>query len=764
MSRVPLDFSSRETLAYPNVKKTWAAHLAAVACIAVACAGVFGPGLLGRLPWVRDVPGFTFPSRYLWRDAVLNGHLPEWNPYVQMGVPMLPTPVHGVLYPGHLPLLLGTPEFGFALTWYLHAVLVGLGGYALARALGCGAVASTISGLLWSLGGYSVSMWWNGEKVLSQAWIPWVAFFLVRAGTRGWRAKELSLAALGLALMATAGDPFLWFPTLVLAVPLAWANALELVRESTPEPWRVARRVVGQVSLAVCLGFLLSAVVLIPAWLLRPETERALSYGGELADRWSMAPVRLLEWLAPGALGNPLDLEQYPGRDFAQDPEHQALPWAVSLYTGAVVWFAAACGRGRRAIVLVITLAFGLLCALGEYTPFYGALRSAIPPLGWMRYPEKHALIVAGALSCASALGVERVLNKQASLRAVGAAFLGATALAALLAPEALRVTTLAGTAHAAVALAALAGALFVSVRRTRFAPLCCLVVAADLVVAHAPLTQWAEPKDQASGAQLASLITNADTSAPPRVYRPRQAHLSQDSLPDQWAATVHVGTYPGHDPAKSGRLREVTDRLPLPQRVQYLQTGWVLLPPEESPPLPLVAKTADAWNLYRGPELPRAWRAAGALSVSQEEALERLAAGHPPIGPLLVPETEAPESASGPAVPCTLQRPDAEHVQIDCPSGSEGWLVWAESYYPGWSASTDDQTLTVVPGNVAYQAVHLPAGTQRVSLEYHTPGLVFGLWLCVSGAVACVAWLTWDRRRLSAVTGARMDTVSVHT
>ena len=48
--------------------------------------------------------------------------------------------------------------------------------------------------------------------------------------------------------------------------------------------------------------------------------------------------------------------------------------------------------------------------AFGRHTLFHGVLRAMFPPLGYLRYPEKHLLLVTACLGLLGALGAERVL------------------------------------------------------------------------------------------------------------------------------------------------------------------------------------------------------------------------------------------------------------------------------------------------------------------------------------------------------------------
>src|SRR5690349_5396227 len=88
---------------------------------------VFAEGFRGRAPTMRDFIGFTYPSRAAFRALFDGGELSSWNPLAELGLSRLAAPVHGALYPGHLPLLFGDLETGVVLTWMLHVAWAGLG-------------------------------------------------------------------------------------------------------------------------------------------------------------------------------------------------------------------------------------------------------------------------------------------------------------------------------------------------------------------------------------------------------------------------------------------------------------------------------------------------------------------------------------------------------------------------------------------------------------------------------------------------------------
>ncbi len=107
------------------------AEFAALGVLALAVVALTLEGFAGGLPSVRDMASGTIPSRWFWRESVLAGHLPLWNPDVSLGFPTIASPVHGSLYPFHFMLTLLPFGPGFFATWALHACIAGAGGYAL---------------------------------------------------------------------------------------------------------------------------------------------------------------------------------------------------------------------------------------------------------------------------------------------------------------------------------------------------------------------------------------------------------------------------------------------------------------------------------------------------------------------------------------------------------------------------------------------------------------------------------------------------------
>ena len=716
----------------------WRADGAALALLAAAVVLVVHPALGGHLPAVRDMPGFTVPSRWFWRTSILHGELPAWNALVAFGVPAFAAPVHGSLYPGHLLLLLGPFATAFGMTWAAHAVWAGVGGYVLARGMACRPQAALLSGLVWAIGGYAVAMWWNGEKTLSDAWVPWVAWSVgnLARGPR-FRASRLAVAALAGALLCAAGDPFLLFDAVLFALPVAFEVA---EGDSRARSLRAA----GSMAASMAAALLVAAPVLLPALLLRAETERAAAFSREVAERWSLHPVRWLELFVPVPLGDPLQPEVYHGAPYSDDPTVQVLPWAVSLYVGASTLAFATHAPWRRARAMWIGGAVALLAALGAHTPIHALLRAVIPPLALARYPEKHVLAVVGVVALLASLGVERVLDDRRPFRRLAAVALAGLAAAVVLAPAPLRATTLHGAVQAAVVLGVTAAALFATSRAPLASWAIPVIALLDLSLAGRPLLSWL-PSDALDPPPMARQILAPPHPFPPRIYRPRSSDdVRVETLDDNIGSLFGIAAVPGHDPA----------RPPLPPIAPQLADGARLAEWMRLDALLLPREGEEEARLLGTPPRPRAWMVARIQPVLPADTPAALADPHFDLEASALVEGSAdglPAPLRGadprPLGGCapTLVSPTA--VTIQCEAPAPAWLVLAEGMGTGWEAEVDGVARPVLRTNALFRGVALGAGTHVAAFRYRVPGLVEGALVALLAALTLALLVVRERK-----------------
>jgi uncharacterized membrane protein YfhO len=77
----------------------------------------------------------------------------------------------------------------------------------------------------------------------------------------------------------------------------------------------------------------------------------------------------------------------------------------------------------------------------------------------------------------------------------------------------------------------------------------------------------------------------------------------------------------------------------------------------------------------------------------------------------------------------------DPDRVELVASLASPGWVVLADTFYPGWSAPIDGVATPIYPADLLFRAVFVPAaGTHRILFRYGAPALHLGLMLAVVG------------------------------
>ncbi|HUI03322.1 MAG TPA: YfhO family protein [Acidimicrobiales bacterium] len=207
---------------------------------------------------------------------VHQGHLPLWNPYSVLGMPLafnwqsaafaLPTLV-GYALPLHL---------AYTAAVLTTLLLAGAGAYVLGRVLGCGVMASAFAGAVFELsGGFMIWLGWPIASVMS--WAGWIlaAIVLVLRGTHRFRAWLMLAVALALAVYAGQVDALV--PLMVGVAVFAGAAVIVRHRQQRA-PRRTGRSVLDLASAAVTAG-LLSGPLLFPGLQLTRLSVRNSSGG-----------------------------------------------------------------------------------------------------------------------------------------------------------------------------------------------------------------------------------------------------------------------------------------------------------------------------------------------------------------------------------------------------------------------------------------------------------------------------------------------------
>lgn len=768
--------------------------------MAAVLALFFAPAILSSDQFLyRDAGRMHWPIKRHVAERLRRGQLPEWNPYLGLGVPMVAGAVDAVQHPFNLLLVALPFEVGFKLWTLLSYLVAAGGGYAWARRLGRSEPASLAAGLAFALSGFLVSSSDNHTYLTTLAALPWLF-----AAAHGWleRPGAGRLALLGLAsgLCAAGGDPQAWGFG-VVALPL---YSMAVPRQ---EGGRLAR--LGRGAAAAAAAVVGAAPFILPVLAWMPHSSRGGTVSEVEIARWNLPPLRILELALPhmfrdqpGTLGSWVYIAFGGG-------ELTPIPWVLSIYAGVSVIALALLGaaRSRSARWLLAGAAVATWMSLGIHGGF-GRLLPFLPVLRGFRYWEKMAAWSSLLLAMAAAHGIDALPEEGPARKRFAAAVGGlgvlALALAGLLAlapggaarllerappsPQAAQVFHEAAGAFASNlrqglfesgAVCAVLALVLLVARRRALRPLggalLALVVVFDLAAANV------------RGYTLASPFV-VETPAPFGEYLRSQPGLQRvftrhDLSNEGWhrlrefeaglfrgthllEAALNVGygvgnflAYTGMTPARTERFNLRAGFAHEVPHVGVLGVGYFAVPDSTdrarewglSPPHDVAAfdPLVPAF-LLRIPHRPRAYLAGELASVDRRHAMEFLLEVDPSLTSRSVVEGPVPESYRPPRGEARIVEDLPERVAVATTSDRPALLILNDVFAAGWTAAIDGRPAEILPANYMARGVWVETGDHRVEFSYRTPGLRQG-WVALLAGAALLAGLALLERQRAA-------------
>jgi len=410
----------------------------------------------------RDLGPYFIPPRFFWVESIKHGSFPLWNPYQFSGQPFLANPQHGMLYLLNSLFFLFPFDIAFNAIIILHFFLGGLFTYLFLKDLKVNSTGALISGLIFMLSGYLLSVHSLLTILHSSIWTPLIMMFFRRAingrGSKNeiFTALLITLSFLGGGIEIVYGN-FLVLFIMVMFSPFPYTNVLRqkslyfachsgLHPESSiselDSRWSLPRtsirggndgfgtKSVGDkprrykfpfgvpISKFFCsvpiywgrtksllivsiLFLFLSAVQLFPFLELFHHSIRGNGISYQEATTWSFAYKDVLLFFLPDAYGYFLDMKKY----------WVTQCWFKTLYTGGLPFILSAIffifGKDRK-LYLALML-FSLFLALGKYNPLYPFVFKYVPFFNGIRYPAKFLYIFILVLSVTAGLGFQKL-------------------------------------------------------------------------------------------------------------------------------------------------------------------------------------------------------------------------------------------------------------------------------------------------------------------------------------------------------------------
>lgn len=231
--------------------------------------------------------------------------------------------------------------------------------------------------------------------------------------------------------------------------------------------------------------------------------------------------------------------------------------------------------------------------------------------------------------------------------------------------------------------------------------------------------------------------------------YRPLEDwdHLRGVMLPNM-NLLDGVASANNFDPLVPGRWSQWMDRveaLPDQERSAWLRLMNVSLVEERD----IHVREGVRFTPVKGVQ-PWYWASCAGTANSAHESLEKVAARLAQTGSMDGWVVLEEGSASAPecqpsAADIRLVERSANRAVYEVNTGQDGWLVMADTWYPGWRAVIDQNRVPVQIANQTFRAVVVPAGQHVVVLSYAPLSFTAG---GVISLVAVICCLFWFRRR----------------
>lgn len=717
---------------------------------------------------LRDFAVFGYPLAEYHKASFWRGEFPLWNPLVYCGVPHLAQWNTLTLYPGTLIYLLLPLPVSVSLSWFclLHLYSAGLGMYFLVRQGSGRDFPAALAGVAFAFSGLMQNclMWPNNIAALGL--MPWVVLAVMLGCAAGGRL--LLMAALVGTLQMLTGAPEIIFVTWVLATGVAGAAAFVDGRWS--RIFCRAPRLVGIVALVTGLA----SVQLLPFFDLVRHSVR-ITHGHETI--WSAHPVFWTNMFLPMA----------GGQHFANGVVYlNGQDWIHSYYSGLPVLCLALLSLGTRRSLYVRGAILGLLGAMLLATGPEGCLFTWVDrvlPLDAIRFPVKFLVPVFFLLPLLAAKGAAILFTesgessppcgwRRTSLRCLWV-FLSLFAISTVMIGTGVNedASATGWNAFARLLWLAVSIVLVLQIRRAGGRKVAAWLQIGFLVVVwwdlktHLPaLTPRIPPQIYEVENEILADLAPRPTAGAGRLFRLPDTEMRNTAFTDEDFDMVVLRRRAEAEPmfpsAKGFAMVEGFLALwfPLYDGLRTLLTDKDGKVNEEFADFLAITHTNSPVEIGSWSPRPgaHAWVTAGMAPkyLDTREAYQRIANGWwDAEKEVFLGRTWQSKVAATNYCEAKIGNVRFENgrVRFEVESDRPTVAVVAQAYHHWWTATAGGTAVEIMPANLGFQAVPVPAGRVEVELRYVDRWFQTGAALSLVTLVLwCALWFRWCGSRAS--------------
>jgi hypothetical protein len=743
-----------------------------------------------------DTLTMFYPYRAFANTELQSGRLPLWNPFLLSGHPFHAYGQGAVLYPVNLLFAPLPTALALNLFALLHFAAAGLFFHLWLRALGLRTLPSLLGALAYSYSSEPIARLVAGHfTMLSPLALAPAILWTWERWRAGGSAAWLGGAAVAYGSLALAGHPqSLLYLSLYLGTLLAFRLVIDLARgERRPALTRT-----GLFGVALAIGAMVGAAQLLPSADFASRSFRQdASY--EFIATFSFPPENFLTLLAPHFFGQLLELHW--GRLYLWESWIH-----IGIFPLALAALAVARVRSRTVSAHALAAGLFAVLALGGNTPLLRILYDHVPLFDLFRGTSKFIQFSLISLCVLAAHGAERLLFPPAEgaarrdrlwlialLAVVAAAGFGllvhlgrdvtaeGSAWQRLLAwrltlgenytwfspenpPPAAETWAVAAGSLVRLTILAVAGltaaVLWPLLRCHRLAaPVTLLALTLPDVwllsfnqLETAPLEFTELPEEMVRAVERGDEPTRVLSDVlPPNLLSVHGLETPVGYVGNTTARTNHLLTALSGMP-RTHLMAGVIPHRGIPDALLWANVGTLILAEGNEPPAGTAEATEQIAGLaihrVRDPQ-PRAYFSRQReIYPDAETALTDLESGRVDIREIDLVEAAGggPIADVGPPVEGDdLQFLERLPMRVTLRSVTAGprLLVLADAHDPDWRCTLDETTpLEILPVNIAFRGVIVPAGEHRIEFRYSPPAFRWGVALTCTGLMASVALL----------------------
>ena len=352
-----------------------------------------GDQIAEMIPW----------SNLAWLQ-VHQGHLPLWNPFSGLGLPLAFNWQSGVF---SLPVVIGYAfplHLAYTVQIIVTMVVAGTGAYVLARVLHVGVIGCATAGTVFELSG-SFMGWLGYPHASVMSWAGWLLAVAVLIVRGGHRVRNIFLFAAITALAVYAGQPEIL--TMVVASAVVVVVTMVVIGAITKGSVHGSLRPLVDLVLGIGAGAALGAPLLLPGLqVLAGSTRNSGTLVAATEVGKSLPPHDLLHLLVQGYNGLPIAGSHVFG---------DAVYFDTATYVGAVAVALAVVGviRGWRRSDIIAVAVLAVVTTVIVFAPPVEALFLHLPQIQTIDW-HRDLMMLGLCTAVLAGVGIDAVAHRVA--------------------------------------------------------------------------------------------------------------------------------------------------------------------------------------------------------------------------------------------------------------------------------------------------------------------------------------------------------------